>query len=39
MKKEIVDIAAEVAEKIMNKEMDLSANNEMVQKFVDEVVN
>ena len=39
MKTEIVDIATQVAEKIMNKEMDAAANDAMVKDFVDKVVN
>lgn len=39
MKEEIVDIAAEVATKIMDKNMDQATNDKMVKNFVDEVVN
>jgi F-type H+-transporting ATPase subunit b len=39
MKGEIVDIATQVAEKIMNKQMDAATNDEMVKDFVDKVVN
>jgi F-type H+-transporting ATPase subunit b len=39
MKEEIVDIATEVATKIMQKDMDASTNDDMVKSFVDEVIN
>lgn len=38
MKEQIVDVATDVAKKIMNKEMDAQTNDKMVQDFVDEVM-
>lgn len=39
MKQEIVDVAIEVATKVMNKDMDTKTNEELVKSFVDDVVN
>ena len=39
MKEEIVDIAMEVATKIMKKEMDTKENEKLVNEFVEEVMN
>ncbi|SEI70779.1 F0F1 ATP synthase subunit B [Sharpea azabuensis] len=39
MKEDIVDIATQVAEKIMDKKMDEATNDAMVKNFVDEVVH
>lgn len=39
MKEEMVDIAIEVARKIMNKDMDTEQNKQLVEEFVEKVVN
>ena len=39
MKQEIVEVAIDVASKVMNKEMDTKTNKALVEDFVEEVVN
>ncbi len=39
MKQEIVEVAIDVATKVMNKEMDTKTNKALVEDFVEEVVN
>ena len=39
MKQEIVEIAIDVATKVMNKDMDTKTNKALVEDFVEEVVN
>ena len=38
-KQEIVEVAIDVATKVMNKEMDTKTNKALVEDFVEEVVN
>lgn len=39
MKEEMIDIAIEVATRIMNKDMNTNENKELVEEFIDKVVN
>ena len=39
MRKEIVDVAFEVASKVMNKDYDSKTNVEFVEEFIKDVVN
>jgi len=39
MKQEIVEIAIDVATKVMDKDMDTNTNKALVENFVEEVVN
>ncbi|WP_041137984.1 F0F1 ATP synthase subunit B [Beduini massiliensis] len=39
MKQEIIEVAFEVAEKVMNKEVDEKTNKDMVDEFIDDLVN